>query len=171
VAGSIPPPKAERNIQTTVNVPNGDTMVIGGIVTDNVSKLNVGVPFLKDLPLIGGLFERNTDQEDKTTLYFFVTPHIMRDADFADLAEYSFQRKLEAADAIGADRIKTLDPTFGQTPGENDISGFDVPLYTSPERGEVSGQQVGLDAGQVSELLDEAQAAGDAATSAGGEQE
>ena len=159
VTGSIPPPKAERNIQTTVNVPNGDTMVIGGIVTDNVSQQTVGVPFLRDLPLIGRLFERNTDQEDKTTLYFFVTPHIMRDADFADLAEYSFQRKLEAADSIGADRIQTLDPSFGQEPGANDISGFDVPLYTSPERGEMNGPEVGLEAAEVSERLDEAQAA------------
>jgi general secretion pathway protein D len=160
VSGSIPPPKAERNIQTTVNIPDGDTMVIGGIVTDTVSKQTTGIPFLKDLPLIGHLFKRNTEQEDKTTLYFFVTPHIMRDPDFADLAEYSFQRKLEAADSIGADRIQTLDPSFGQSDGDDSITGFDVPLYTSPERGEVEGQDVGLEAREVSDRLDDASGGG-----------
>jgi hypothetical protein len=135
-------------------------MVIGGIVTDTVSKQTTGIPFLKDLPLIGHLFKRNTEQEDKTTLYFFVTPHIMRDPDFADLAEYSFQRKLEAADSIGADRIQTLDPSFGQSDGDDSITGFDVPLYTSPERGEVEGQDVGLEAREVSDRLDDASGGG-----------
>lgn len=156
VQGSIPPPRTTRTIETTVNVPDGDTMVIGGIIVDNRSETRAQTPLLGDLPLIGRLFGRDTDQLDRTALYFFVTPHILKDTEFADLAELSYRKKLEAADTIGTDRIRVIDPDFGESRGPVDMSGFNVPLYTSPERGEVDQQEVGLDPIEVNELLDEA---------------
>jgi hypothetical protein len=58
---------------------------------------------------------RDTDTDNRTTLYFFVTPHILRDKDFADLAEISYKKKLEAAESIGAERVRVIDPRFGAT--------------------------------------------------------
>ncbi len=153
VSGSIPPPKTTRTIDTTVNVPDGDTMVIGGIVTDNKGHTRTSVPWLGDLPILGYLFRRDGESQQKTTLYFFVTPHIMHDRDFADLAEVSYQRKLEAADTIGADRVRVVDPTFQQSKRPVDLRGFEVPLYRSPVRGEVDESSVGLDETRVDELL------------------
>jgi general secretion pathway protein D len=153
VSGSIPPPKITRTIDTTVNVPDGDTMVIGGIITDNKGRTHNGVPILGDLPILGFLFRRQSDSLDRTTLYFFVTPHIMRDRDFADLSEVSYKKKLDAADAIGADRIRVIDPTFGQREQGVDLRGFEVPLYRSPARGEVDRSAVGLDPSQMNSLL------------------
>lgn len=155
VQGAIPPPKTTRTIDTTVNVPDGDTMVIGGIVTDVKGKTHSGVPWIGDIPILGALFRREQDSSQKTTLYFFVTPHIMRDRDFADLAEVSYKKKLEAADIIGADRIRVIDPSFGQKSQGVDMRGFELPLYRSPARGEVQGESVGIDPGRVPELLDE----------------
>src|SRR5205823_4006816 len=51
--GAIPPPKTTRTIVTTINVPDGDTMVIGGIITDNKSRTKNSVPFLGDIPILG----------------------------------------------------------------------------------------------------------------------
>src|SRR5262249_37609581 len=79
VQGAIPPPKITRTINTTVNVPDGDTMVVGGIITDNRTKDRSQVPWLGDLPILGQLFRNDSDSSSKTTLYFFVTPHILRD--------------------------------------------------------------------------------------------
>lgn len=156
VSGNVPPPKTTRTIDTTVNVPDGDTMVIGGIVTDNKGKTRDAVPFLGDIPILGYLFRRDSDSQNKTTLYFFVTPHIMHDRDFADLAEISYKKKLEAADTIGSDRIRVVDPTFGHEKGV-DLRGFEVPLYRSPARGEVvDDASVGLDPARVNELLKKA---------------
>jgi len=155
VSGAIPPPKTTRTIDTTVNVPDGDTMVVGGIVTDVKGKTHSGVPWLGDIPILGALFRREGDSSQKTTLYFFVTPHIMRDRDFADLAEVSYKKKLDAADIIGADRIRVIDPSFGQKAQGVDMRGFELPLYRSPARGEVQGEAVGIDPGKVPELLDE----------------
>ncbi len=153
VSGAIPPPRTTRTIQTTINVPDGDTMVIGGIITDNKGTERRSVPFFGDIPIIGYLFGSNSTSGSKTTLYFFVTPHIMRDRDFADLAEYSYKRKLDAADAIGANRIRVVDPTFGPDQKGVDMGGFEVPLYRGPERGEVDGASVGIDPNRLNGLL------------------
>lgn len=154
VSGSIPPPRITRTIDTTVNVPDGDTMVVGGIVTDVKGNSHAGVPWLGDIPILGALFRRESESNTRTTLYFFVTPHIMRDRDFADLAEVSYRKKLDAADIIGADRIRVIDPSFGEKSKGVDMRGFELPLYRSPVRGEVQGESVGIDPGQVPALLD-----------------
>ncbi len=160
VSGAIPPPKVTRTINTQVNVPDGDTMVVGGIITDNLGKTKSSVPWLGDIPILGYLFSDTSESQSKTTLYFFVTPHIMRDRDFADLAEYSFKRKLDAADTIGADRIRVVDPTFGREKKGVDMRGFEVPLYRGPQRGEVQDSaDVGLDSKKLNEMLQQGEGA------------
>ena len=72
VNGAIPPPKLTRYLQTVVNVPDGDTMVIGGIITDNKGHTRRSLPWLGDVPILGYLFSDNQDSSSKTTLYFFV---------------------------------------------------------------------------------------------------
>jgi len=153
VSGSIPPPKTTRTIDTIVNVPDGATMVVGGIITDNKGKTRDSVPFLGDVPLLGFLFRNQSDSLSRTTLYFFVTPHIMRDTDFADLAEMSYRKKLEAADTIGADRLRVIDPRFGQEGERLDLNSFEVPLYKSPAKGETSKDAAGMDPARMNELL------------------
>jgi general secretion pathway protein D len=160
VQGSIPPPRTTRTIDTTVNVPDGDTMVIGGIILDIRSETRTQTPILGDIPILGRLFGRDSDAVDRTALYFFVTPHILKDSEFADLAELSYRKKLEAADTIGTDRIRVIDPDFGESEGPVDMSGFNVPLYTSPQRGEVDQQEVGLDPIDVNRMIDEARQEG-----------
>lgn len=69
------------NAETTVIVNNGQTAVIGGLTTQDVIESHVGVPFLKDIPLIGHLFgytQRKTIDRD---LVIFVTPTIVDDED------------------------------------------------------------------------------------------
>jgi general secretion pathway protein D len=160
VSGAIPPPRTTRTIHTTVNVPDGDTMVIGGIITDVKGTERRSVPFLGDIPILGYFFSSNSTSGAKTTLYFFVTPHIMRDRDFADLAEYSYKRKLDAADAIGTSRIRVVDPSFGADKQGVDMRGFEVPLYRGPDRGEVDGAAVGVDPNKLNGMLKEGEKAG-----------
>ncbi len=159
VVGAVPPPRLTRTIRTQVNVPDGATMVIGGIVVDNESDTRVQIPVLGDLPIIGRLFSRETSNRDRTVLYFFVTPHIMQDAEFADLAAISFQKKLEAAEQIGMDRVRKIDPSFGARDGSgSDVSleGFDLPLYSAPIRGETDGANVGITPFDAASMLEDA---------------
>jgi len=166
-SGPIPPPRLSRLVQTTVNVPDGSTMVIGGILVDNLRESTEKIPFLGDLPIIGALFSSKEETKARTSLYFFVTPHIMRDVEFADLAEYSYQKKLEAADSIGADRIRMIDEEFGK---EDGIPGFEVPLFQSPGSGELDAAEVGISPEEIAPMIEsgtakrEAEAVSDSST-------
>ncbi len=159
VQGPIPPPRVTRTIETQINVPDGSTMVIGGIVVDNESTTRTQVPWLGDIPILGRLFSRETGTRDRTVLYFFVTPHILKDTEFADLAELSYEKKLEASKEIGIERLRKIDPTYGMSSdaagSSVSLEGFDLPLYTPPQRGETAGDQVGLSPLEAARMLDD----------------
>ncbi len=151
--GDIPPPRVTREMRTTVNVPDGDTMVIGGVISDSEQKTRQGMPWLADLPLVGMLFRRDADTNSRTTLYFFVTPHILRDPDFADLAEISYQKKLSAAEVVGKDRVRMVDPDFGASESAIDFGSFQMPRVRATDRGEISPEELGIDPLRREELL------------------
>lgn len=151
--GAVPPPRVTREINTTVNVPDGDTMVIGGVVTDNNTFDRQQTPWLGSIPLIGALFRRDTTNESRLTLYFFVTPHILADEDFADLAELTYGKKLEAAQYISAQRLRQVDPNFGESE-LGDTDHYEFPVYQTPSAGEIQGDEVGLDPVETIELLE-----------------
>jgi type IV pilus secretin PilQ/predicted competence protein len=62
---------------TRVMVGNGETAVIGGLIRSNETVLERGIPVLKDLPLVGGLFGGSTSTKEKRELLIFVTPRII----------------------------------------------------------------------------------------------
>ncbi len=65
-----------QSANTNVVVSNGETAVIGGLVTTTEAEIIKGVPILKDLPLIGSLFRYKRKEIVKRDLIIFVTPHI-----------------------------------------------------------------------------------------------
>ena len=156
-AGSgSPPPVTRRNLSTTVNVPDGDTMVIGGVITDNKRETTNKFPILGDLPGVGFLFRNTSETGTRTTLYFFVTPHILHDEDFADLAEHSYRAKQDAADRIGLDRIRMVDESFSVDDELFSLEPFQLPRFQAPESGEVSAEDLGIDPMRREELLEAA---------------
>lgn len=152
--GAIPPPRITRTLNTSVSVPNGDTMVIGGIIVDNKGHTRRAVPWLGDIPLLGALFRRDTDNQNRTTLYFFVTPHILRDENFSDLREISHRVKQDASEKIGIDRVQLVDPRHGVKVGEVNLGSFDVPLYRRAVSGETTSEMVGVDPSQATQSND-----------------
>ncbi|MEZ5987901.1 MAG: ATPase, T2SS/T4P/T4SS family [Planctomycetota bacterium] len=98
----VPPPKTIRTISTVVTMPTGHTMILGGVIEDQSSDVDDGIPFLKDIPLLGFLFRSQEKTNRKTNLYFFLTPHILDEDDFSDLEELTFRKKLEAAQSTSA---------------------------------------------------------------------
>jgi general secretion pathway protein D len=105
---NIPPPKTSREITTKeIMVPNGGSMVIGGIVTQDKSDTSQGVPFLSHIPLLGWLFRRDQNNDDKRTLYIFLTPYILYDYGFGDYRDISRARKNEV-DQLRGDPLPGL---------------------------------------------------------------
>jgi type IV pilus assembly protein PilQ len=79
---ALPPPKQGREINTRVLVDNGSTIVIGGIYNYEKKENHSGIPFLKDIPLIGWLFRTpQNPQTDKNELIIFITPRIINQAE------------------------------------------------------------------------------------------
>lgn len=73
----IPPTLAKRDIKTKVSVFDGKTIVVGGLISNNKSVEESGVPVLSDIPLLGWLFKRKTVSYKKRNLLVFITPHIV----------------------------------------------------------------------------------------------
>ncbi|MFQ5453078.1 MAG: secretin N-terminal domain-containing protein [Candidatus Zixiibacteriota bacterium] len=67
------------NAQTTLIVANGQTAVIGGLTTEDEVESEIGVPILKDIPIIGRLFKYTNKRVESRDLIIFVTPTIVED--------------------------------------------------------------------------------------------
>lgn len=84
-----PREETKRKISTEVLVDNGATVVVGGIYTFATSEGHSGVPFLKDIPLLGWLFRTPYNpQDDKKELIIFLTPRVVNEQE-AGLVERS----------------------------------------------------------------------------------
>ncbi|HZD40754.1 MAG TPA: hypothetical protein VE131_08545, partial [Terriglobales bacterium] len=75
-AGVIPFDELNREAEANVLVRDGETIVIGGILKDTGQESESGVPYLKDLPVLGWLFKSHTWQKDFEELVVFITPRI-----------------------------------------------------------------------------------------------
>lgn len=77
-SASAPPDKQGRGIQTNVLVDNGSTIVLGGVYNYTETESHSGVPFLKDIPLIGWLFRTPYNPAtSKNELVIFLTPRVI----------------------------------------------------------------------------------------------
>ncbi len=84
----------QREAQTTVSVKDGETVVLGGIINNSVSRTVSKIPFLGDLPLVGNLFRSTNATNNKTELLVFLTPHVVRDPAEARQLRLQTEREL-----------------------------------------------------------------------------
>jgi type IV pilus secretin PilQ/predicted competence protein len=71
------PQENTREAKANVLVRDGETVVIGGIMKDTSSNSDSGVPYLKEIPVLGWLFKKSSWQKDFEELVVFITPRIM----------------------------------------------------------------------------------------------
>jgi general secretion pathway protein D len=68
----------KRSANTVVVTPDGQTVVVGGLISNQRSVNDSKVPFLGDIPLLGQLFKFTAKSDQKTELMIFLTPHIVQ---------------------------------------------------------------------------------------------
>jgi len=79
--GGEAPSIEKKNVETRVQVEDGETVVLGGIYESNVNSARESVPWFGDLPIFGWLFTPNkTVRDTKTELLIFVTPKVVKDS-------------------------------------------------------------------------------------------
>lgn len=71
------PVLTKRLADTTITVMDGQTIVLGGLISDRFEQRRSKVPFLGDMPLVGGLFRSESQQSRKTELLIVLTPHVI----------------------------------------------------------------------------------------------
>ncbi|EJP04107.1 type II secretion system secretin GspD [Leptospira interrogans] len=73
-----------REIKTSISIENTQSIVIGGLISNDKQKRIIKIPFLGDIPYLGHLFKRTTEKIKKTNLMVFITPHILDSRETAD---------------------------------------------------------------------------------------
>jgi len=73
------PTFTQRAVQTRVVVQDSQTVGLAGLIQDNVSRGNTGIPFLKDIPIISLLTSTQTNTRSRTELLVLLTPHVLHD--------------------------------------------------------------------------------------------
>lgn len=102
-----------RESETDVLVRDGHTVVLGGLVDRETERSRSGIPLLKDIPLIGGLFGSTSRRDVASELFILLTPHVLHtDADM-DAARRQLQRtsdmlEEELPDTIPLIRLDSL---------------------------------------------------------------
>jgi general secretion pathway protein D len=81
----LPPPSQSNSVDSTVTIPDGHTIVVGGLNTKNFRAAVDSIPGIDRIPLLKYLFGSRTRSSTDTTLFVFIRPTILRDDKFADL--------------------------------------------------------------------------------------
>src|SRR5450830_1701608 len=130
-AGSaILPAFTTRRATTTVQLFDGQSFAIGGLIKNNVTTNIKALPMLGEIPVLGALFRSSDFQTDRTELVFIITPHLVKplggdyvlptDAYVApSRAQFFLQGKMEG-DA------KQPQPAADKQPGAAAATGFDI---------------------------------------------
>jgi general secretion pathway protein D len=90
----LPPPSQKNTIDSTVTIPDGYTIVVGGLTQKNYTSVLNSLPILDQIPVVNLLFGSRSVQHQDTTLFVFIRPVILRDDKFDDL-KYLSDRKVK----------------------------------------------------------------------------
>ncbi len=85
----------QRNINSTVAVQNGRTIVLGGLITENTVNAESGVPGIHNWPIIGGLFGKTANSKTKRELIVLITPRVIFNHENATQATQEYAQKME----------------------------------------------------------------------------
>ena len=113
---NIPPPQSTNSIETFVTVPDGMTIILGGLIREVDAVRVRKVPFFGDLPLIGAAFRSTVRSKDRGVLYVFIKAHIVGreglDEDFQSLKELTEKAKLKLKETQIRSRPMSIFPGF-----------------------------------------------------------
>jgi general secretion pathway protein D len=86
----------QRQLQTQVAVQSGETLLLGGLIQDNESSNDSGVPFVNRVPVLRNLFGSTDKSHDRTELIVLITPRVIADVDAARDVTLDYARQFES---------------------------------------------------------------------------
>jgi len=106
----------DRNVTSRVVVQDGQTVGLAGLIRDNASTNNQGIPWLKDVPLLGFLAGNQNNARQRSELLILVTPHVMHDQRDAQALTEDLRDQVINAAAV-PDTLNGLRPSGSSDPG------------------------------------------------------
>jgi general secretion pathway protein D len=94
IVAGVTPQFNTRLVNTEVVLKDNQVLVMGGLMRTNSTDSTSGVPFLKDLPLVGKLFGTETTTLQKTELMIFITPHVISNKEDSQFVTRQFKNRL-----------------------------------------------------------------------------
>ena len=94
-ASGLPPPSQKNSVDSEVTIPDGYTIVVGGLTSKNYTQAVNSIPILDQIPILKYAFGTRSWHAEDTTLFVFIRPTILRDDQFDDL-------KFISADSVRA---------------------------------------------------------------------
>jgi general secretion pathway protein D len=89
------PTISQREIGTAVSVASGQTVILGGLISQSQTSGRSGVPVLRDIPLVGNLFSGVSDSDQRTELVVLLTPKVIRNALDAKAVAEEFRSRMQ----------------------------------------------------------------------------
>jgi general secretion pathway protein D len=112
----VAPAIDKRSADTVVVTPDGQTVIIGGLIEDSKAEVESKIPFLGDIPLLGNLFKRKVTTDGKTELLIFLTPRVIQAP--SEVASLTTNEKARS-EGVKAFQDKELDKFFDTLPVKN----------------------------------------------------
>lgn len=98
VAGQSYPSFFQRNVTTTLTAGHRQTIVIGGLIRENQSSGQAGVPGISKIPIIGSLFGKQSQDKSKSELVILITPRVIVNLNDVDVVTREFRDRVPNAD-------------------------------------------------------------------------
>lgn len=98
------PSTNKREASTSVIVDNQQTVVIGGLIKDDIKKTESKIPLLGDIPILGWLFKFQSKRNEKTNLLIFLTPYIVKESE--DLKVLKEKKGMEMKEFMDENNIE-----------------------------------------------------------------
>jgi len=95
IAGQPYPAFNTRKVETSVTLEEGRTLVVAGMIQGDQKKGVVGIPLLKDIPLLGALFGTTSNDDVRTELMITVTPYVVRNRSEGEAVSAAFENALQ----------------------------------------------------------------------------
>jgi len=83
----------QRKFSSVVAVRDGETIALGGLITDSKTRTSSGIPFLREIPVLGNLFGSDDHNTTRTELVVLITPHVIRTSDESEDAMEELRRE------------------------------------------------------------------------------
>ncbi|HEX7917667.1 type II secretion system secretin GspD [Rudaea sp.] len=90
------PPISQRSLNTQVAVQSGQTVLLGGLIREDNTTGNTGVPFLSSVPVVGNLFKSSNNSRTRTEIIVLITPRVIYNSEDAQVITQEYQDKFES---------------------------------------------------------------------------